>query len=199
MITGTDLQLNTFTMKLLRTVDTKIPFYFFQASFETNKKFRCSTHRFGLQHRENLRCSKAISTDWHDERLSQLFNHVFGMCFSFSNFVLLSVLYFKLHFQQDLQTIDLDEFKYSGTNITAFRLVDPENPLVYKTVSEWSQSELRSDKKPNERVFQVNSQFSSFYVFLSVTYLLRDISFLSYTNVYIYKIYFSFLFFIIAK
>lgn len=65
--------------------------------------------------------------------------------------------------QQDLQTIDLDEFKYSGTNITAFRLVDPENSLVHRTVSEWSQSELRSDKKPNERVFQVNSQFSTFF------------------------------------
>lgn len=57
---------------------------------------------------------------------------------------------------QDLQTIDLDEFKYSGTNITAFRLVDPDNAMVQRTVSEWSQSELRSDKKPSERAFQVN-------------------------------------------
>ncbi|XP_031625101.1 glutamate receptor ionotropic, kainate 2 [Contarinia nasturtii] len=56
----------------------------------------------------------------------------------------------------DLQTIDLDEFKYSGTNITAFRLVDPDNYNVRKTVAEWSQLELRSDKKPNERAFQRN-------------------------------------------
>lgn len=63
-------------------------------------------------------------------------------------------LFFSLS-QKDLQTIDLDEFKYSGTNITAFRLVDPDNPIARKTISEWSQSELRSDKKPNERAFQV--------------------------------------------
>lgn len=63
---------------------------------------------------------------------------------------------FGINFHQDLQTIDLDEFKYSGTNITAFRIVDPENSIVRKTVSEWSQSELRSDKKPSERAFQVS-------------------------------------------
>lgn len=28
--------------------------------------------------------------------------------------------------------------------------------MVQRTVSEWSQSELRSDKKPSERAFQVN-------------------------------------------
>lgn len=56
---------------------------------------------------------------------------------------------------QDLQTVDLEEFKYGGTNITAFRLVDPENPEVLRTVAEWAHSEMKSDKKPNERSFQV--------------------------------------------
>lgn len=37
----------------------------------------------------------------------------------------------------DLQTINLDEFKYGGTNITAFRLVDPNNPLVQSTMRDW--------------------------------------------------------------
>lgn len=86
-----------------------------------------------------------------------LFQTVISYIIIFMN----GIIFFFL--QQDLQTIDLDEFKYSGTNITAFRLVDPENALVYKTVSEWSQSELRSDKKPSERVFQVNGQFSVFF------------------------------------
>lgn len=122
-----------------------------------------------------------MMSDYHSYLITSL------VCVFFTfKFCVFPILYFKLHFQQDLQTIDLDEFKYSGTNITAFRLVDPENSLVHKTVSEWSQSELRSDKKPNERVFQVNSQFALFY-------LLRDISFTQ-TFPYTYKKFF-FLFF----
>ena len=31
---------------------------------------------------------------------------------------------------QDLHLVDLEEFKYAGTNLTAFRLVDPENVEV---------------------------------------------------------------------
>lgn len=45
--------------------------------------------------------------------------------------------------------MDLEEFRYGGTNITAFRLVDPESPTVSRTVSEWQHSELRTDKKTN--------------------------------------------------
>lgn len=56
---------------------------------------------------------------------------------------------------QDLQTIDLEEFKYGGTNITAFRLVDPDSPIVQQTVSEWLQSELNSENKANKPVYQV--------------------------------------------
>uniref|UniRef100_A0A8D9ERV8 Glutamate receptor 1 n=1 Tax=Cacopsylla melanoneura TaxID=428564 RepID=A0A8D9ERV8_9HEMI len=36
----------------------------------------------------------------------------------------------------DLHTVDLEEFKYGGTNITAFRLVDPESPEVQKVLRE---------------------------------------------------------------
>ncbi|KAK4883092.1 hypothetical protein RN001_006411 [Aquatica leii] len=38
----------------------------------------------------------------------------------------------------DLHGVDLEEFKYGGTNITAFRLVDPEGPQVRKIVRDWS-------------------------------------------------------------
>lgn len=41
-------------------------------------------------------------------------------------------------FLQDLHGVDLEEFKYGGTNITAFRLVDPEGPQVRKIVRDWS-------------------------------------------------------------
>ncbi len=35
---------------------------------------------------------------------------------------------------QDLYLVDLEDFRYGGTNITAFRLVDPNNPLVQEVV-----------------------------------------------------------------
>ena len=33
-------------------------------------------------------------------------------------------------FHQDLHMVELEDFKYGGTNITAFRLVDPNDELV---------------------------------------------------------------------
>lgn len=49
-----------------------------------------------------------------------------------------------------MHTISLDEFKYGGTNITAFRLVDPQNPQVQETVLEWT-NQLKLMKKTDER------------------------------------------------
>ncbi|XP_031331870.1 glutamate receptor ionotropic, kainate 2-like [Photinus pyralis] len=48
----------------------------------------------------------------------------------------------------DLHGVDLEEFKYGGTNITAFRLVDPEGPQVRKIVRDWtfSAGDMRSKK-----------------------------------------------------
>ncbi|KAG4074265.1 hypothetical protein HA402_008674 [Bradysia odoriphaga] len=45
----------------------------------------------------------------------------------------------------DLQTINLDEFRYGGTNITAFRLVDPYSQLVQNTVREWTKPITAAD------------------------------------------------------
>jgi len=39
---------------------------------------------------------------------------------------------------QDLHTVDLEEFKYGGTNITAFRLVDPDRADVIKVMRDWA-------------------------------------------------------------
>ncbi|KAF7271253.1 hypothetical protein GWI33_015848 [Rhynchophorus ferrugineus] len=38
----------------------------------------------------------------------------------------------------DLHGVDLEEFKYGGTNITAFRLVDPDGVEVRKAVRDWN-------------------------------------------------------------
>lgn len=55
-----------------------------------------------------------------------------------------------LHISQDLQTIKLDEFKYGGTNITAFRLVDPDSKMVQNAVRDWSSYESKTNKKTDD-------------------------------------------------
>jgi len=47
----------------------------------------------------------------------------------------------------DLHTVNLEPFQYGGTNITAFRLVDPDNTLVRQTVKNWT----TTDAKPKSR------------------------------------------------
>lgn len=42
---------------------------------------------------------------------------------------------------QDLQTLDLEPYQYSGVNFTGVRLIDPEDPIVLQTLdrhrNEW--------------------------------------------------------------
>nr|QHN69189.1 ionotropic receptor 8 [Sirex nitobei] len=47
----------------------------------------------------------------------------------------------------DLHSVDLEEFKYGGTNITAFRLVDPEKPEIQRVVRDWIYGEQRYGRK----------------------------------------------------
>ena len=42
---------------------------------------------------------------------------------------------------QDLHMVELEDFKYGGTNITAVRLVDPGREAVQSVVREWIQGE----------------------------------------------------------
>lgn len=44
---------------------------------------------------------------------------------------------------QDVHTVDLDQFKYTGTNITALRLVNPQSPEALSVSSDWA-SEISS-------------------------------------------------------
>lgn len=60
----------------------------------------------------------------------------------------------------DLHSVDLEEFKYGGTNITALRLVDPEKPELQKVVRNWVYGELRYGRKldlPPPRVRNLDS------------------------------------------
>ncbi|XP_076549026.1 kainate-type ionotropic glutamate receptor subunit 1D isoform X4 [Osmia lignaria lignaria] len=47
----------------------------------------------------------------------------------------------------DLHSVDLEEFKHGGTNITAFRLVDPEKPEIQKVVQDWIYGEKRYNRE----------------------------------------------------
>ncbi len=43
--------------------------------------------------------------------------------------------------------VNLDEFKYGGTNVTAFRLLDPDRNEVRQVVQDWVVGEMRYGKK----------------------------------------------------
>ena len=58
---------------------------------------------------------------------------------------------------QDLHMVDLDDFKYGGTNVTAFRLLDPEREEVKQVVQDWIFGEMRYGRKlePHEQTIKV--------------------------------------------
>nr|XP_053632783.1 glutamate receptor ionotropic, kainate 3-like [Cherax quadricarinatus] len=45
--------------------------------------------------------------------------------------------------EMDLHTVDLEDFRHGGTNVTALRIVDPENQLVQRVIQDWVFGELR--------------------------------------------------------
>ncbi|EZA54440.1 Glutamate receptor, ionotropic kainate, partial [Ooceraea biroi] len=47
----------------------------------------------------------------------------------------------------DLHTVDLEEFRHGGTNITAFRLVDPEKQEIQKVIQDWIYGEKRYNRE----------------------------------------------------
>ena len=55
-----------------------------------------------------------------------------GMMTSYFEYIITSL---------DLHSIDLEDFKFGGSNITAFRLVDPHNPEVVEVISNTFQNE----------------------------------------------------------
>ena len=43
--------------------------------------------------------------------------------------------------------VNLDDFKYGGTNLTAFRLLDPDREEVKQVVQDWIFGEMRYGRK----------------------------------------------------
>ncbi|KAJ8970837.1 hypothetical protein NQ317_000711 [Molorchus minor] len=60
----------------------------------------------------------------------------------------------------DLHGVDLEEFKYGGTNITAFRLVDPDGSDVRKVVRDWNTGlESKNKKGDLSPIYRDNNTF----------------------------------------
>lgn len=56
--------------------------------------------------------------------------------------------------------VQLDDFKYGGTNITAFRLLNPDRTEVRQVVNDWVQGELRYGKRKTlDVILQVTLTF----------------------------------------
>lgn len=51
-------------------------------------------------------------------------------------------------FYQDLFALDLEPYRYSGVNMTGFRLLNIDNPQVSSVVDKWSMERLQAPPKP---------------------------------------------------
>jgi len=49
---------------------------------------------------------------------------------------------------QDLFALDLEPYRYSGVNMTGFRLLNIENPQVSSVIEKWSMERLQAPPKP---------------------------------------------------
>ena len=72
----------------------------------------------------------------------------------------------------DMHSIDLEDFKFGGTNITAFRLVDPHNPEVVEV-------NLHSTKSSNDKIlsFTGSSFLDSWRKEISITSVSKSSAF----------------------
>ena len=51
-------------------------------------------------------------------------------------------------FQKDLYALDLEQYRYSGVNLTGFRILNVENPHVSAIIDKWSMERLQTAPKP---------------------------------------------------
>lgn len=73
---------------------------------------------------------------------------------------------------QDLHSVDLEEFKHGGTNITAFRLVDPEKQDIQKVVQDWIYGEKRYNRELDMGQSSNKVGWNIIYVHVASYYLL---------------------------
>ena len=82
---------------------------------------------------------------------------------------ILSEYYHLMFTSLDLGLVDLENYKYGGANITAFRLVDPSNPKVVAVNEDWVFEELNNRESPLQGQRQIPTEVALMYdgVFLT--------------------------------
>lgn len=52
-------------------------------------------------------------------------------------------------FSQDLFALDVEPYRYSGVNMTGFRILNTENSQVSSIIEKWSMERLQAPPKPD--------------------------------------------------
>ncbi|XP_071525539.1 LOW QUALITY PROTEIN: glutamate receptor ionotropic, kainate 2-like [Panulirus ornatus] len=63
----------------------------------------------------------------------------------------------------DFNMVDLEDFRYSGTNITGIQLVDPRTPAMKQVAEEWMMGELRFGRTPSPHPKLVTTEAALMY------------------------------------
>ena len=71
--------------------------------------------------------------------------------------------------------VNMDDFKYGGTNITTFRLVDPNNAMVQDVVKTWMLGEHRFPTRSFDEGTNINVRPSAVAVFINPLQQILDI------------------------
>lgn len=55
---------------------------------------------------------------------------------------------------QDLYALDLEPYRYSGVNMTGFRLLNVDNPQVASVLAKWSMERVQGPPKPDTGIME---------------------------------------------
>lgn len=61
----------------------------------------------------------------------------------------LAVQLYKFLYLQDLFALDMEPYRYSGVNMTGFRILNTENSQVSSIIEKWSMERLQAPPKPD--------------------------------------------------
>lgn len=97
---------------------------------------------------------------YHEKKMpfnSNCFSYVYGKIF----YIMLFLYKYISNSQKDIETFDLEDFKYNNVNITAFRLVDIQNPSVADVVEQMKkfQPNGQSNSDVGLKILQVRRKF----------------------------------------
>ena len=80
-----------------------------------------------------------------------------GMMTAYHNYLITSL---------DLHMVDLEDFKYGGTNVTAFRLLDPDRAEVRQVVEDWMYGEMRFGRNFDAAGHSIKVIYSQKFAFM---------------------------------